>query len=57
MSLDFAAATGPRQADGSLPDIGFLRLAPNSDLLDRGVNIGLPFSGAAPDLGALEHQP
>ncbi|MCH9680073.1 MAG: right-handed parallel beta-helix repeat-containing protein [Deltaproteobacteria bacterium] len=45
--------SGPRKPDGSLPDLG-LRLAPGSSLIDAGVDVGLPFSGAAPDLGAFE---
>lgn len=44
----------PRQADGSLPALPFLRLVAGSDLIDKGVNLGLPFTGAAPDLGAFE---
>jgi hypothetical protein len=47
-------AVGPRQADGSLPAIDFLRLAPGSHLIDSGVNVGLPFNGSAPDLGWFE---
>ncbi|GAB3979986.1 right-handed parallel beta-helix repeat-containing protein [Actinoallomurus acanthiterrae] len=43
-----------RQADGSLPVLPNLRLASNSTLIDKGVNVGLPYSGSAPDLGAFE---
>jgi uncharacterized protein YjdB len=50
-----AQLTAPRKADGSLPDITFLKLAPTSDLIDKGVNVGLPFFGNAPDLGAFEY--
>ncbi|WP_169449445.1 right-handed parallel beta-helix repeat-containing protein [Marinimicrobium agarilyticum] len=45
---------GPRQADGSLPELDFLKLSPNSQMIDRGVNVGLPYNGSAPDLGAYE---
>jgi hypothetical protein len=45
---------GPRKADGSLPDVDFLKLAPGSALIDKGVDVGLPFAGTAPDLGADE---
>jgi hypothetical protein len=45
---------GPRKADGSLPDINFLHLASGSDLIDKGVNVGLPYSGSAPDMGTFE---
>jgi hypothetical protein len=54
MSVAEAEATAPRQADGSLPNVGFMRLAAGSDLIDKGENVGLPFSGTAPDLGAFE---
>ncbi len=47
-------AAGPRQADGSLPNIGFLHLAAGSDLIDKGVNAGFAYAGSAPDLGAFE---
>jgi hypothetical protein len=54
ISIDDSPAYGPRKADGSLPDINYLHLAPGSDLIDAGVNVGLPFSGVAPDLGYFE---
>lgn len=44
----------PRQTDGSLPVLTNFHLAPGSDLIDRGTNVGLPYNGAAPDLGAFE---
>jgi hypothetical protein len=44
----------PRQADGSLPVNDFARLVAGSDLVDKGVGVGLPFTGSAPDLGAFE---
>jgi MYXO-CTERM domain-containing protein len=47
-------ALAPRQADGSLPSVNFLRLAPSSDLIDKGEDVGLPFAGSAPDLGPYE---
>ncbi len=53
MAVIFVEATGPRAAGGSLPVIG-LRLSPQSPLADAGVNVGLPFAGSAPDLGAFE---
>ena len=57
VSLDDTGADGPRQADGSLPDLGgFLHLTAGSDLIDLGVDVGLPFAGAAPDLGAYEFE-
>jgi pectate disaccharide-lyase len=54
VSLDSTLAKAPREADGSLPNNGFAKLVAGSDLIDKGVNVGLPFSGAAPDLGAYE---
>jgi hypothetical protein len=54
VDLSEAAASAPRQPDGSLPT-GFARLAAGSDLIDKGVNVGLPFNGSAPDLGAFEY--
>lgn len=52
-----AGAAAPRRADGSLPDNGFARLVAGSDLIDKGRDIGLPFAGVAPDLGAFEYAP
>jgi hypothetical protein len=48
-------ALGPRKADGSLPDVDFLKLAPKSQMIDKGVNVGLKYEGKAPDLGAYEY--
>lgn len=53
-SMDATQLLRPRKADGSLPDIDFLQLAAGSDLIDAGQNIGLPFKGSAPDMGAFE---
>lgn len=52
--LDTAELIKPRQADGGLPEMAFLHLAPGSELIDKGVDVGLPFAGKAPDLGAFE---
>jgi hypothetical protein len=54
VSVDTAGVTGPRKPDGSLPDILFMHLAAGSDLIDAGTDVGLPFNGSAPDLGAFE---
>jgi hypothetical protein len=53
-SVDTAGVRGPRKPDGSLPDMPFLHLAAGSPLIDGGTDIGLPYAGAAPDLGAFE---
>jgi hypothetical protein len=37
-----------------LPDIDYLKLVPGSDLRNAGVDLGLPYSGSAPDLGVFE---
>ena len=50
-----AGVLGPRKADGSLPDVDFLKLKKGSRAIDKGENIGLPFAGDAPDLGAFEY--
>ena len=55
-SLDEAELVQPRQANGDLPDGPFLRLAAGSAAIDRGVDIGRPFAGKAPDLGAFEYR-
>jgi len=49
------ALKAPRQADGSLPNFPYLRLAETSDLVDAGTDVGLPYNGEAPDLGAMEY--
>ena len=54
VSLDTSMATAARNSDGSLPASFFLHLAPGSSMIDVGENVGLPFNGKAPDLGAFE---
>lgn len=54
ISFDDTLLMAPRKADGSLPDTDFFRLAPGSDLIDAGYDIGFTYNGAAPDLGYLE---
>lgn len=54
VSTDFSGIIAARQADGSLPANNFLKLVSDSDLIDKGINVGIPFNGAAPDLGAYE---
>jgi uncharacterized repeat protein (TIGR02059 family) len=55
ISIDTAQLRYPRKADGSLPDITFLKLKEGSDLINRGIDVGLPYSGTAPDLGYSEY--
>lgn len=54
VSVDSTGISGARQSNGSLPVIDFLRLAAGSDLINSGINVGLPFLGIAPDLGPFE---
>jgi hypothetical protein len=55
VSVDPASVTGPRKADGSLPDITFMHLAGGSSLIDAGTVIqGVSYSGSKPDLGCFE---
>ncbi len=55
VSLDETQLFRARNSDGSLPDIDFLRLKESSDLIDAGTNVGLPYNGDNPDLGAFEY--
>lgn len=54
-SIDYTLATTDRQSNGSLPEIDFLKLATGSKLIDKGVYVGIPFKGQAPDIGAFEY--
>lgn len=54
LSVDDSELTMPRRSDGGLPTTTFFHLKPGSRLVDAGVDVGLPFHGRAPDLGAFE---
>ena len=54
-SLDLKELMAPRREDGGLPDVAFMHLVPESKLIDKGTDVGLPFTGKAPDLGAFEY--
>ena len=54
VSTDESALVAPRQPDGSLPAINFLKLKEGSNLIDKGMYLGFTFYGSAPDLGAFE---
>lgn len=54
VSIDTSGVRAARNPDGSLPIISFLNLAEGSQLIDAGTDVGLPFTGTAPDLGAFE---
>ncbi len=53
-SINVEELLAPRKADGSLPKVSFMHLVASSELIDKGVDVGLDFTGAAPDLGAFE---
>lgn len=55
VSLDFSWNIGDRNPDGSLPESNFLKLMQDSDLIDKGKVVGIPFLGSAPDIGAYEY--
>ncbi|MFO1489142.1 MAG: immunoglobulin domain-containing protein [Verrucomicrobiota bacterium] len=55
-SLDSSGAAGPRNAAGALPDLPFLKPVLGGRLVNKGMNVGDPYLGAAPDLGAFEVQ-
>lgn len=54
LSVSAEGFMGPRNPDGSLPTLDFLKLSTGSPMIDAGTDVGLPFSGSAPDLGAYE---
>jgi len=54
VSTEESLLIAPRQTNGDLPDNGFLRLKSTSKLIDKGVKLGFPYSGSAPDYGAFE---
>jgi len=63
VSLDESQLLRPRKADGSLPDITFLHLRSDSDLINKGVAVpGRTVDGdgniitGAPDLGVFEYR-
>jgi hypothetical protein len=56
-SISETGLDGPRRANGDLPDLFGFGLADNSDLLNAGTNVGLPFYGLKPDINWLEVYP
>ncbi|MEI7728483.1 MAG: DUF4990 domain-containing protein [Verrucomicrobiota bacterium] len=54
LSLDEAQLIKPRQPNGDLPVITLLHLADGSPLVGKGVDVGFPFHGPRPNLGAFE---
>ncbi|HSD06596.1 Ig-like domain-containing protein [Flavobacterium sp.] len=54
-SIDYSELLAARKPDGSLPDVNFFHLISTSSMIDKGINVGLPYTGTAPDLGAFEY--
>ncbi|MBP9187548.1 MAG: T9SS type A sorting domain-containing protein [Bacteroidia bacterium] len=54
LSVDSIGLRNPRNANGTLPIINFMQLATGRTMVNAGVDVGLPYSGTAPDLGAFE---
>jgi len=54
ITLDTTGVSGPRNDDGSLPDLDLFRLKQGSELIDEGTDLGYSYNGNAPDLGAFE---
>ncbi len=54
ISLDDTQLIAKRKPNGDLPDITFLHLKPGSAFVNAGIDVGLPYTGTAPDLGAFE---
>ena len=54
VSLDVNQLDNPRQADGSLPVVTYMHLVEGSDLIDAGVDVGIAYEGANPDIGYAE---
>jgi len=55
LSLDTSLAVMPRDSNGNLQSTNFFKLAAGSSLIDAGVDVGIPYTGSAPDLGAFEY--
>lgn len=54
VSLDMAQLDNARQSNGNLPVITTFTLVTGSDLKNAGVDVGIPYLGVAPDIGAFE---
>jgi hypothetical protein len=53
LSLDTTGVSGAR-VNGRKPDVDFLKLAPGSDCINAGTEVGIFFYGTKPDVGAYE---
>lgn len=54
VSLDLTQLDNPRASNGNLPVITLFHLVTGSDLKNAGVDVGIPYMGAAPDIGCFE---
>ncbi len=54
VTLDTSLVLLPRNTDGSFSTT-FMNLVAGSDLIDAGLNVGIPYSGTRPDLGYYEY--
>lgn len=55
LSVDYSELLASRKEDGSLPDVNFFHLKGDSDLIDKGIDVGLPYNGSGPDIGVFEY--
>jgi hypothetical protein len=55
ISVDYTEMLLQRKSDGSLPDIDYMHPKSTSSIIDAGIDVGLPYIGAAPDLGPFEY--
>lgn len=53
VSIDTTQILGARLPNGEF-SMTIFHLSPSSDLIDAGINVGLPYMGTAPDLGWVE---
>jgi hypothetical protein len=56
LSIDTTRVVTQRDVNGKLPQSLFLKLTASSSMIDASVNVGIPFKGYAPDLGAFEYE-
>ena len=54
VSLDTTEILSDRKENGELPTLAFMHLQEGSKLIDAGTDVGLAYSGKAPDLGCYE---
>lgn len=55
LSIDTSLAKISRDENFKIPYTDFLRLKPTSQFIDAGIDVGIQYFGAAPDIGAFEY--